>query len=57
MDEEQAEDQAAAPPVGSWEEARAFRLELTLSATPAQRLAWLEDAIALAHRSGALPRA
>jgi len=24
--------------------------------TPAQRLAWLEEMIVLAHRSGALPR-
>lgn len=29
-------------------------LERTLSATPAQRLAWLEEALELAHRSGAL---
>lgn len=27
-----------------------------LRATPEQRLAWLEEAIALAHATGALPR-
>ncbi len=27
-----------------------------LAATPAQRLAWLEAAIAFAHATGALPR-
>jgi hypothetical protein len=42
--------------VGSFAEARRFRLELTLAASPSARLAWLEDAIRLAHRSGALPR-
>lgn len=43
-------------PVGSWAETRDFRIELTLAATPAQRLEWLEQAIVLAHKSGALPR-
>lgn len=34
------------------------RLQLTsgLAATPAQRLAWLEEMRALAYRHGALPR-
>ncbi|MBM4126374.1 MAG: hypothetical protein FJ247_03365 [Nitrospira sp.] len=31
-------------------------LDATLSATPAQRLAWLEDALRLAYASGALTR-
>ena len=51
-------------PVGSldrdwmagWESNRQAGLEAVLSATPAQRLAWLEDALTLAHRAGALPK-
>jgi len=39
-----------------WEAHRRERLTLGLAATPAQRLAWLEEAIALAHVTGALPR-
>jgi len=39
-----------------WEDARRRQLTAGLDATPAQRLAWLEEMIALAHRSGALPR-
>ena len=31
-------------------------LEASLAATPSQRLAWLEEAIALAWKVGALPR-
>lgn len=46
----------AGAPLGSFAEARTFRLELDLRATPKARLAWLEEAIRLAHRSGALPR-
>jgi hypothetical protein len=38
-----------------WEGARRFQVERALAATPAERLAWLEQAIELAHRSGALP--
>ena len=37
-----------------FEENERHLLELTLSATPAQRLAWLEEALELAYRSGAL---
>ena len=40
----------------TWEDARSRRFVLGLDATPAQRLAWLEEAIGLAHASGALPR-
>jgi len=40
----------------SWEETRKRQLSSAMAATPAQRLAWLEEAIALAHQSGALPR-
>jgi hypothetical protein len=40
----------------TWEDARCRRFVLGLDATPAERLAWLEEAIRLAHASGALPR-
>lgn len=39
-----------------WEGQRVQQLTLALAATPAQRLAWLEEMIALAWRVGALPR-
>ena len=39
-----------------WEAHRVHQLTLALSATPVQRLAWLEEAIILAYRVGALPR-
>ena len=39
-----------------WEAHRVHQLTLALSATPAQRLAWLEEMIILAYRVGALPR-
>jgi hypothetical protein len=38
----------------TWEGARKRLLESTLAATPAQRLAWLEEMLELAHRAGAL---
>jgi hypothetical protein len=41
---------------GSFAETRTWRLDLTLAATPAARLRWLEEAIRLATRSGALPK-
>jgi hypothetical protein len=40
----------------TWEDARSRRFVLGLDATPEERLAWLEEAIHLAHASGALPR-
>jgi hypothetical protein len=40
----------------SWEAHRIRQLVLGLEATPAQRLAWLEEMIVLAFRTGALPR-
>ena len=40
----------------TWEGARKDHLRLALSATPAQRLAWLEEAMELAYRAGALKR-
>jgi len=40
-----------------WEDARQAQMTAGFDAAPAQRLAWLEEMIALAYRSGALPRA
>lgn len=40
----------------SWAGTERAQFETILSATPAQRLAWLEEVIKLAHASGALPR-
>lgn len=40
----------------SWEGTRRFQLERASDATPAERLAWLEQAIELAYRTRALPR-
>ncbi len=39
-----------------WEAHRRHQLTLALRASPAQRLAWLEEMIALAYRAGALPK-
>jgi hypothetical protein len=39
----------------AWDDARRAWLDRVLEATPAQRLAWLEQAIELAYRTGALP--
>jgi hypothetical protein len=41
---------------GSWSENEERKLMRGLRATPAQRLAWLEEMIVLAYQSGALPR-
>lgn len=41
---------------GSWTETDEHKLTMGLRATPAQRLAWLEEMIAIAYRTGALPR-
>ncbi len=38
----------------TWDGNRDALLDSTLAATPAQRLAWLEDAIEIAYRAGAL---
>ncbi|MEO7793841.1 MAG: hypothetical protein ABIV06_03645 [Thermoanaerobaculia bacterium] len=40
----------------TWEGHAQWQLERTLSATPLQRLAWLEEAILLAHAAGAIQR-
>jgi hypothetical protein len=39
-----------------WAAHKREKLTLGLAATPAERLAWLEEMIILAHRTGALPR-
>lgn len=39
----------------TWEGAREQLLRSTLAATPAARLAWLEEVLELAWRAGALP--
>jgi len=52
-DHEKSAEEALA---GGWEAARRRKLTLGLSATAAERLAWLESMIALAWASGALPR-
>jgi hypothetical protein len=39
-----------------WDSQRERKLTLGLEASPAQRLLWLEEAIAFAYRAGALPR-
>ena len=41
---------------GSFEAKRGRKLICGADATPAQRLAWLEDALHVAWQSGALPR-
>src|SRR2546425_6966213 len=50
-------ERVADPAVSGWEEHRRRQRGLWLRSTPAQRLAWLEEAIQLAGRSGALPKA
>jgi hypothetical protein len=46
----------AASAWGSWGSNRERKLTAALAATPAERLAWLEEMIALAYRTGALPK-
>ena len=54
-------DRAGEPSEGwdaaSWEGVERVQLETMLAATPAERLAWLEAAMRLAHASGALEAA
>ena len=49
-------DAPTAADAADWKSQRDRKLTLGLAASPAQRLAWLEEAIAFAHRAGALPR-
>jgi hypothetical protein len=39
-----------------WDTTRRRRLTKGLDASPAERVRWLEEMIAIAHRTGALPR-
>jgi hypothetical protein len=41
---------------GGWEAHQRRQQDAWARTTPAQRLAWLEEAIRFAHRAGALPR-
>lgn len=41
----------------AWADVERAQLETMLAATPAERLAWLEEAMRLAHASGALAAA
>lgn len=54
--DQRSHDDGAARWDGSWQAHRQAQRRAWWTATPAQRLAWLEEAIALAHRVGALPR-
>ena len=45
---------SAAWKIVTWDGNRDALLDSTLAATPAQRLAWLEDAIEIAYHAGAL---
>ena len=50
-------EQSDPPPqetMGTFEETARSHLRQSLSATPAQRLAWLEEALELAYQAGAL---
>lgn len=40
----------------TWAAQRVDQLDRVLAASPAQRLAWLEDMIRIAFQTGALPR-
>ncbi len=41
---------------GTWDEVKEAELDDSLRATPAQRLAWLEEALRLAWKAGAIKR-
>lgn len=40
----------------AWSAHQDMQIDAWLTTTPAQRLAWLEEAIVFAHRAGALPQ-
>ncbi len=56
MVESEGKPVSSAPWPKGWDAHRRAQLERWMAATPAQRLAWLEEMIALAWKSGALPR-
>lgn len=47
-------DSSAEPRAVKWEASDQSLLSATLMATPAQRIAWLEEALQLAYATGAL---
>ena len=55
-DDRSSKDDAGEDWGADWESHRRRQLTFALAATPADRLRWLEEMIALAHRTGALPR-
>lgn len=56
MPDDERPDTASDDWEAGWAAHRRHQLTLALRATPAQRLAWLEEMIALAYRVGALPK-
>ena len=55
MSEQSGQPLSSQETMGTFEETARNHLKCTWSATPAQRLAWLEEALELAHQAGALP--
>ena len=55
MSEQSSQPLPSQETMGTFEETARSHLERTWSATPAQRLAWLEEALELAYQAGALP--
>lgn len=53
---DQSNTDEAEPAPASWEGNRDEQLRSWLRATPAQRLAWLEEALQLAWNAGAIKR-
>lgn len=54
MSEQSSQPLPSQETMGTFEETARSHLERTWSATPAQRLAWLEEALELAYQAGAL---
>jgi hypothetical protein len=55
MNEEPDKEPPATETIGTFTETERNLLVRTWSATPAQRLAWLEEALEFAYRAGAIP--
>lgn len=56
MNEESATQSSSTETMGTFAETERDLLIRTCSATPAQRLAWLEEALEFAYRAGAIPQ-
>ena len=54
MDEQSEPSTPSQETKGTFEETARSHLQQSLSATPAQRLAWLEEALELTYQTGAL---